>query len=93
MQGRHSLFVGAVRTAVVTRSRFGAVSNDFAAAVVAFGSQGVDRTFEAVEIMRDARNHNFQGLIVLVAAYLTSMHKSPSGCFTTRRDADLHESL
>src|ERR1044071_2924365 len=65
----------AVGTAVKISAGFDSVPDDFAPAMVAFGSQNVNGTFEGIKVMRDAVHHNFQGLIIFISADFTLGHK------------------
>jgi hypothetical protein len=67
-----ALLLGAMRAAEKRPARFHAVADNSAAAMRAFWSQGVNRAFETIEIMRDAVVHDFNGLVVLVPANFTS---------------------
>ena len=65
----------AVGTAVKISAGFDSVPDDFAPAMVAFGSQNVNGTFEGIKVMGDAVHHNFQGLIIFISADFTLRHK------------------
>jgi hypothetical protein len=55
-------------------SRLDSVPDDPAPAVGTFGSQSVNGTFEAVEIVRNAVYDDFEVLIILVSANFTLVH-------------------
>src|SRR2546421_9250734 len=68
---------GAVRAAVNRAARFDAVAEDAAAAVCAARRELLDRAFEAVESVRGAAGDTHrEGLVVLVAADFTALHKN-----------------
>ena len=60
-----------MRTAEHDSSRFHAVTDYAAVAMVAAGRKGVNGTFERVKIMGDPVHNDFDSLIILVAADLT----------------------
>ena len=53
---------------------FNTMPDNPAAAVVAFGRQGVNRAFETVEGMRFARHHYFEAFVVVVSADFALCH-------------------
>jgi len=77
MEGQHAFLVGAMRAAIEIAGGLHAVADNLAAAMVAFRSQGMDGTFEAIKVMGDAVYDNFQGLVVFVSADFTSVHDQP----------------
>jgi len=66
--------MGAMRAAEKAAAGFDAVADDFAPAVIATGSQGMNRAFETVKVMRYAIDHNFNGLVILVSTGFTTVH-------------------
>jgi len=66
--------MSAMRAAEKAVGGFDSVPDDFATAMFALWSQGMNRTFEAIEIMGYPRYYDFQRFIVLVTANFTSMH-------------------
>jgi hypothetical protein len=52
------------------------VADDAARAVIAYGREGVDRAFEAVERVHCPGHRNFKALVVLVIADFARCHKS-----------------
>jgi len=61
----------AVRATVEASRDLGAVSDDPAAAVLAYRRHCVDGAFEAVEDMSGSSSHHFEALVVVVAADFT----------------------
>lgn len=55
---------------------FNAVTDDFAAAMFATRREQMNGAFEAIEIVRDAVDQNFQRLVVFVSADFT-FHEFP----------------
>ena len=74
MHRQHALFMRAMSAAVEAAAGLHPVANNFAATVLAFRGQGVNRAFETVEIMGNPVYHNFNGFVVLVSANFTSLH-------------------
>jgi len=66
----------AVRAAVKVAARLDTVADNLAAAMIALGGQGMNRTLEAIKIMRDAGHHDFQRLVVIIPANFTLSHLS-----------------
>src|SRR5206468_1926185 len=66
--GGDALFVGAMGAAEKCAARFNAVADDFAAAMLAFRSQRVDRALEAIEIAGAAIHVDLKRLVVVVSA-------------------------
>jgi len=64
----HSFLVSAVSTAIVAASGFDAMTYDPTSTVFTFGSQGMNRTFETIKIMRDAVHQDLNGFVVFVTA-------------------------
>jgi hypothetical protein len=52
------------------------MTNDFAPAVIAFGSYHMDRTLEAVEDVRFVLESDLERFVVVVSAMFTPGHKS-----------------
>jgi hypothetical protein len=67
-------FHRAMRAAEDFAVAFDAMSDDPAAAVVALGRQGVNRTFEAVKRMRFTRHHHFEAFVVVISTNFTLCH-------------------
>jgi hypothetical protein len=74
---RQARTIGAAEERVLS---FDAVPDDTAPAVIASGSEFVDRTFEAVERMACASSNYLEGQVIIVAAYFTFRHPN-SPCF------------
>jgi len=64
----------AVRAAERPPIRFDAMTDDAAAAMVAFGGQRVNRTFKAVERVDLAVYQDLEGLLVFVPANFAASH-------------------
>ena len=77
MNGRHSLLVRAMSAAIKVSRSFNAMTYNSAAAMLAFRRERMNSAFEAIEIMGDAVNHDFQRLVVLIAAYFALSHRLP----------------
>src|SRR5918995_375991 len=67
----------AVSTAVEAALDLDAVAHDLAAAVLAHGRQPMNCAFEAIEDVMLPSGHDFEGLVVLVSAYLALTHGEP----------------
>ena len=65
---------GTVRAAVIGSALLNAVADDLAATVGTLWRQRMNGTFEAIEGARLATDRHREGLIVLVAAYITLRH-------------------
>jgi hypothetical protein len=65
----------AIRAAIKTVMRFNAMANDFAAAVLAFRGQRVNRAFKTVKIVRDAVLDDLHRFVIIVFADF-ALHKS-----------------
>jgi hypothetical protein len=66
-----------MRAAIEGALSLDAMADDFAVAVFASGGQRVDGAFEAIEIMRFPMDRNLNGLVVIVSANFTFVHKHP----------------
>jgi len=75
LQRRSARHVRAMRTAKVTAADFHPVADDAAAAVIAGGCHGEDRTLERVERMRDTADRYREAFVVVVAAAFASRHE------------------
>jgi hypothetical protein len=80
MDGSDTFFMSAVTTAEELAARLGAVTNNFAAAMVTFRSQRVDGAFEAIEIMGNSIHDYLKRFIVFIPANFTFSH-NPSITF------------
>jgi hypothetical protein len=65
-----------MRATVERAVRFDAMSDDLAVTMRACWREQMDGAFEAVEGVRCATLHHFEGLVVVVAANLTLSHRS-----------------
>lgn len=65
-------FASAMRAAEHHTARFDAVADDAALAMLAFRSHDMNGAFEAIEVVRDPVLHDFQRLVVFIAAGLAS---------------------
>jgi hypothetical protein len=70
-------FAGAMSAAIERALGFNAVTDDFAIAVLAFGSKRVDGAFETVKIMGLTLDSDFQRFVVIVSANFTFVHTIP----------------
>jgi len=66
-----------VSTAVEAALDLDAVAHDLAAAVLAHGRQPMNCAFEAIEDVMLPSGYDFEGLVVLVSAYLALTHGEP----------------
>jgi hypothetical protein len=73
----HSFLMGTIGAAVEIFSRLNAVTNNFAATMLASGCQGMNGAFKTIIVMRDAVDDYFQVLVVFVSADFTLIHKLP----------------
>jgi len=73
--------LGAMGAAVHKTAGFNPMADNPAAAVLAFGSEGVNGAFEAIEVMRNAVDQNLKRLVVFVAANLANLEASVQGIF------------
>jgi hypothetical protein len=64
-------------TAVEAAFDLNAVSDDFAATVLAHRCQPMRRTLETIEDMMLSSRNDFERLVVLVPAHLTLTHRRP----------------
>lgn len=78
MDGGDAFLVGAMGATVHISTSFDTVPDDFAATMLAFGSHRVNRALETIEVMRYPVNHNFQRLVISIAANLAGVHIVPS---------------
>ena len=70
----HSHFRSAVGAAEIPTFRFDPVPDDAAAAMVAFGSKGVDGTLEAIESVRPIVHNDHKRFVVVVSADFANSH-------------------
>src|SRR2546421_10605520 len=70
-----SFFVRAMGATIEILAGLDPMSDDFAPAMLAFGSQRVDCALEAVKIMGDAVDDDFQRFIVFVSTNFALSHK------------------
>jgi hypothetical protein len=77
MDRSHTFFVRAVSATIHVASAFRAVADYFAATMLAFRRQRVNRAFKTVEVARDAVMDNFQLLVVFVSTRFT-LHTTSS---------------
>jgi len=71
VDGHYSFVMGAAGAAEKIALGFDAVADNFAAAMLAFGSKRVDGAFKAVEVMRDPVHHDLERLVVIVSTNFT----------------------
>jgi hypothetical protein len=74
MHSGHTFFMRAVSAAIEITAGLHTMTNYLATAVLAFGCESVDGTFETIEVMRDAIHHYFDRLVIFVSAHFTSIH-------------------
>jgi len=89
---RQARTIGAAEERVLS---FDAMPDNRASAVIASGSEFVDRTLEAVERMVRASSNYLERQVIIVAAYFTFRHSNPpcfgrqlvwqAGCFPSVR--------
>src|SRR2546421_11812419 len=84
LKGRDAFFMRAMCETENGAARFDTMANHFAAAMFAFGSERVDRAFEAIEIMGHAVDDNFERLVVIVFANFTLGHNQSFPCHCSR---------
>src|SRR6185369_15474366 len=77
--------LGAVDTAEDPAVRLDPMADHAAAAVLALGSERVDRALEAVEDVRGALFHHLEALVIVVAAHFASRHSAPPSAAEVRR--------
>jgi hypothetical protein len=68
----------AISATIERANLFNAVTDNFAAAMIANGRKPVDRTLETIEDVSLARRHNFKRQIIIVAANFTLRHLNSS---------------
>ena len=69
--------VRAIGATIKAAMSFNAMADDFAAAMLAFRRQRVNRAFKTVKIVRDAILDDLERLIVIVFADFTLHKRSP----------------
>jgi hypothetical protein len=74
MDSGDSFLVGAMGATIKVATRFNAMPNYFATAMIAFRGKGMNGAFETVEVMRNSIGDDFEGLIVIVAANFAKVH-------------------
>src|ERR1051326_9000107 len=82
MHRRHALFVRAMSATIQIAPRLDPMADYFAAAMLAFRRQRVNRAFKTIEVSRDAVVYNFQRLVVLVSTDFTLHNGLLSNCFS-----------
>ena len=85
-----------MRAAEILPARFKAVADDATAAMSALGGQLMNGAFKTVEVMRDAVDHNFERLVIFIAATLArgaAVAVAVIGCFFFSIRASLRSCL
>jgi hypothetical protein len=77
VDGHYTFLMSAMAAAIKAAARLDAVADDFASAMLALGRERMDRALEAIEIMGDAVDHDFERLVVFVTANFTTIHSDP----------------
>ena len=69
--------VRAIGATIKTPMRFNAVADNFAAAMLAFRRQRVNRAFKTIKVVRDAVLDDLDRLVIIVFADFALHKKSP----------------
>src|SRR5262249_5435421 len=69
--------MSAMATTIIAAAGFDAVADNFAAAMLAFRSQGVNGAFEAIEIVRNTCDDNLDRFVIFISANFTWAHIIP----------------
>lgn len=77
LDGSHSFVMSAMGAAEHFAGGLHAVADDFNAAMFANGCEGVNRAFEAVEIMGNTVDDYFKAFVVVVSASFARRHNTP----------------
>src|SRR3954469_24817820 len=85
MHGGDAFLMRATGAAIKVALGFDTVSDDFAAAMLAFGSERMNGAFKTIEIARGAVFDDLQRLVVIVSANFTLHVLSSLSCSIVRR--------